>query len=687
MQNSQRFRVVKLAGVLLALWGGSALAQPVVATVPWVPAQHLIPHDVISGRATRLKGAEIPQNGVYQGVSYRWQYGDGADSGWQALANDAARRVIEGSRTYNGAAGSPFTAVLTICTAANGGGACNSANYRMTIRDNTLTARVNVAIDEGLWYLYKAHNPATGQFSPAGSYGGQESSHGAAVNAFFAHGHLETYDPNTNPYVNTVRGGMRFLFSRVNSYGIANKNAGNPDVNGNGRGASLSNQSIYENGMIMDAIVTSGTPDADVTTGAYAALQVGGREARYSDVLQDFVDGYSFAQMDNNRGFPQRGSWNYVWAAGHADNSSSQWAAIGMIPAEREWALTIPAFVKSENNQTIRSMWTPGTGTIGYDSAACAWGCAATTPSGMVQWIMDGRRSDDPEFALSVRWLADNWGSGPNEANTNLLLGYTYGLFAGVKALRLSQPAVVTLRRSNNTEFDWYNDPARRGPRGHQPPARRRWLQRAQLHRHGRPGHPVVAADAGRQPLRPGPPGGAAGHPIRAAINQEVTFDHSQSFHLDPNQRHGALRVGFRWRRQLRLQHRQPQRAADLPLQPGPQSGAPGLHCRPAAGDRRPEPGSWCQDRQVHHGRLGQRAAGGGHYPGKPLGPRSTSTSPSAAPTASIPTPARPSTTASCATSGTSTTPTGWCSSSGAPSTSRPASVGPAGSTARSPCG
>ena len=86
MKNFERYWAVRLTGFLLALWGGSALAQPVVATVPWVPAQHLIPHDVISGRATRLKGAEIPQNGVYRGNSYRWQYGDGADSGWQALA-------------------------------------------------------------------------------------------------------------------------------------------------------------------------------------------------------------------------------------------------------------------------------------------------------------------------------------------------------------------------------------------------------------------------------------------------------------------------------------------------------------------------------------------------------------------------------------------------------------------------
>ncbi|MCA9527419.1 MAG: hypothetical protein KC549_14110, partial [Myxococcales bacterium] len=76
-------------GLVLASLTGTALAQaPTVATVPWVPAAPQIPHDIISGRATVLKGAEIPQNGVYRGISYRWQYGDGAATAWTALAND-----------------------------------------------------------------------------------------------------------------------------------------------------------------------------------------------------------------------------------------------------------------------------------------------------------------------------------------------------------------------------------------------------------------------------------------------------------------------------------------------------------------------------------------------------------------------------------------------------------------------
>ncbi|MEZ4474534.1 MAG: hypothetical protein R3F60_27855 [bacterium] len=338
----------------------AADAQPVAATVPWVPAARQIPHDIIGGRATRLKGAEIPQNGVYRGVSYRWQYGDGADSGWQALANDSARRVIEGSRTYNGAAGSPFTATLTICTAANGGGDCASANYPMAIRDNTLTARVNVAIDEGLWYLYKYYNPANGRITPPGSYGGNPGGGSAAINAFFAHGHLEGYDRNTNPYVDVVRGGMNDLFTRVTQKAIANKASGNPDTNGNGLGASVGGTEIYENGMVMDAIVSSNLPDEVVTTGPY-------RNSTRAFVLQDFIDGYAYAQMDTNYAFPQRGSWNYTWAAGHADNSSSQWAAIGMIPAEREWGLTIPQFVKTLSDGSIASMWAAD-GTIGYNA-------------------------------------------------------------------------------------------------------------------------------------------------------------------------------------------------------------------------------------------------------------------------------------------------------------------------------
>jgi hypothetical protein len=176
-----------------------AFAQPLVAPVPWVASAPQIPHDIISGRATRIKVAEIPAafGGAYTVLSYSVDFGDGTNQGFVNIAAGAAR-AIEVSKTYAGAAGSTFNARVRLCTAAGGGGNCADATYRMTIRDNTLTARVNIAIDEGLWYLYKYSASGVGgngRMLPPGSYGDLASGHAASLNAFFAHGHLESYQP------------------------------------------------------------------------------------------------------------------------------------------------------------------------------------------------------------------------------------------------------------------------------------------------------------------------------------------------------------------------------------------------------------------------------------------------------------------------------------------------------------
>jgi hypothetical protein len=536
-QSNQWVRRLSLGCLVIlgTLLPAAAFAQaPTVATVPWVPAQHLIPHDIVSGRATRLKGAEIHQGGVYRGNSYRWDYGDGGNSGWIGLGSNEQRRVIEGARTYNGVAGSPFNAVLTVCTAANGGGTCASSTYRMTIRDNTLTARVNIAIDEGLWYLYKYSASGVGgngRMLPPGSYGDLASGHAASLNAFFAHGHLESYNRNTNPYVDVVTTGMTYLTgSLVQTVGIAGKNTGNPDVNANGLGATVNgrDREVYQNGMLMDAIVTSGTPNANVTNGPYV-------NRTRSFLLQDFIDGYAWGQIDNccGRVAPERGSWNYTYAPGHPDNSSSQWAAIGMIPAERQWGLTIPAFVKNESALSIDSMYSDGQ--IGYHLApnqgGCIWGCAGTTPSGLVLWTMAGRQSNEARFTAAMNWIVANWGAGPNEGNTGLVTGYTYGLFAAVKTFRLTRPNPTNVHAG----FDWYNDPGRGV--AHTLTTRQRadggfngvgvtdqgglWTQWSLL---------MLAGNLFAQAPQAVP----SANPVRAAINQLVTFDHSQSFHLDP---------------------------------------------------------------------------------------------------------------------------------------------------------
>ncbi|MEZ4474540.1 MAG: hypothetical protein R3F60_27885 [bacterium] len=243
---------------------------------------------------------------AYVGTRYKWSFGDGQETQFAAIQD---HRVIEARHTYNGPPGSPFTAQLTICDDGNN---CTSANYPMTIRENSLETRVNVAIDRGLWYLHKRAQ-ASGQIIAEGNYGNLPSAHAAALNAFEAHGHRRDHRSRRSPYALTVKNGMAWLWGRVEVVQLAAKNAGNPDVNGNGIGVTIAGRSneVYQNGVIMDGIVASGTPDALVPTGPLADLRINGQPYTYGDAIQDMIDGYAWGQIDSNFALPQRGSWNY----------------------------------------------------------------------------------------------------------------------------------------------------------------------------------------------------------------------------------------------------------------------------------------------------------------------------------------------------------------------------------------
>ncbi|MEZ4471847.1 MAG: thrombospondin type 3 repeat-containing protein [bacterium] len=505
---------------------------PAVATVPWVAAAPRVPHDIISGQEAWLMGGEIPPRaGPLRATTYRWQFGDGQATEFLPLQDG---RAIEARHTYNGPPGSPFTAVLTICDAQN---RCDSANFPMVIREPSLETRVNIAIDKGLWHLHQVAQP-DGSFATQGGEQGQPSLVAAAVNAFAVHGHTESIDRCSSPYTTTVQRGMGYVLRGVQTYPIDLQQAGDPDSNGNGLGASLVGQAdgtdVYQLGILMDAIVSSGTPDKVVEVGPYADLQVNGRRATYGDVVQDMVDMYAWGQQDPDDG-ANRGSWNYqLGQAGHMDNSSSGWGAIGIYAAENSWGLTVPQFVKDENIIAMGVARDPATGTFGYANNSCLWGCAAVTPSGMIQLLMDGVGPGDERYDGGANWLANNWGGGPGEANSNLVLGYTYGLFNAVKALRTG--GVERLRRADGSDFDWYNDPAigvahvattRQNANGS-------WntvSQFTDISAYATQWHLLMlASNLFEQPPR----AVALANPQRVNIGQLVTFDHSESFHLDP---------------------------------------------------------------------------------------------------------------------------------------------------------
>jgi hypothetical protein len=516
---------------------------PAAVTVPWVASAPRVPHDILSGQETWLMGGEVlPLAGPYRASTYRWDYGDGTVDDFQPIGD---HRAIEARHTYNGPPGSPFTARLTLCDDQN---RCDTADFPMVIREDSLETRVNIAIDRGLWYLHKVAQE-DGAFATEGGEQDRPTRVSAAVNAFMVHGHTETIDRCTSPYTTTVRRGMGFILRGVQTYEIGLQEAGDPDSNRNGLGASLANRGdgtdVYQLGMVMDAIVSSGTPDRRVEEGPYAGIQVNGRPATYADVVQDMVDMYAWGQLDPAEG-QLRGSWNYqLGQAGHMDNSSSGWAAIGIIAAEQTWGLPVPQFMKDENLLAMAVTRNPNDGTFGYGNSGnqCLWGCAGVTPAGMLQVFMDGVRPGDERYDRGATWMADNWGGGPEEGDSSRVLGYTYGMFNAVKAFRVANVEQVT--RSDGSLFDWYNDPnvgiAHVATQRQEADGRWNTISNfTDISGFATQWHLLMlASNLFEQPPR----AVALANPQQVNINQLVTFDHSQSFHLDPRRQ----LVRFEW--------------------------------------------------------------------------------------------------------------------------------------------
>ena len=143
----------KMVFVLLALVvSGLALGTPKAVCVPWNPAVNADKdsHYTYSGASTRVKG--ISRGDATQ---YRWDFGDGTPLGaWQAITN---AYNLGATHTYTGSVGQSFIATLYV---RNAMGEEASDTYRLRIYESSdlskpqeLDVRINMAIDEGLWYI------------------------------------------------------------------------------------------------------------------------------------------------------------------------------------------------------------------------------------------------------------------------------------------------------------------------------------------------------------------------------------------------------------------------------------------------------------------------------------------------------------------------------------------------------
>jgi len=445
-------------------------ADPVVACVPWQFSGGIeVPHDSWSGKAITLKGVAWS---LHAPLTYQWEFGDGSPPVSGTVAD---KNAIAAPHTYTGVDGQPFVATLTV-TDANGKTA--SDQYLVRLRAKSIDIEINVAIDEGLWWLHTNETRASfakgvygnatidaGYWDNSGGWNGDaggginnlytSSPTASAVQAFQVNGHLELGDVKSDPYVETVARGLRFATSRMAPASINTQTYGDPDTNKNGIGVqTVEGRPVYEMGQVMDSIVSSGSPSSYAITGPDG---VKGRS--YFDLVTDMSDMYSWGQSDNTTTFG--GGWRYSWNS-DSDNSAAQWGAIGMLGAEEVWKIQAPRFVKERNSSWLSYSY-DGTG-FGYTGPGNG---VNTTPSGLVQLAFDDMTGyDDPATGADERdsrwktaedYIANRWSTSwwyPNSSLNNRFSYYGYYAFA--KAMRSAKPQPVV--NLHATGLDWYKN-------------------------------------------------------------------------------------------------------------------------------------------------------------------------------------------------------------------------------------
>lgn len=447
----------------------NVIAAPVVACVPWqIRGGIEVPHDTLSGRRVLLKGVCWTRNTP---VNYTWDFGDGSP---QESGTAADPYTIEARHVYTGVEGTPFIARLTVTDAA---GRTASDNYLIRIRPPSIDVEINMANDDGLWWLHGRLRRGTfaagtyagtavpyGYWTNANGYNGDHykvSPTASALQGFLVNGHRETGDVRQDPYVETVGRGLCFLTASLRPIAIGPQTYGDPDTNGNTIGIETNldsdQRAPYEVGQAMDALVASGLPGTFAVTGP-PMLQ--GRT--YLGIVTDMADAYFWGQSDYTNAVG--GGWRYSWNS-DVDNSAAQWGAIGIIAAEQIFGVRVPQWVRDRNDVWLTYSYDgTGFGYTGRGNGDC------TTPSGMVQLAFVGACAHDdpstPEDDRDPRWrtaenyIAGRWNDAwwyPNSRN-DYRFSY-YGYYAFTKAMRTARPRPV--ERLASTGLDWFKDDTR----------------------------------------------------------------------------------------------------------------------------------------------------------------------------------------------------------------------------------
>jgi hypothetical protein len=219
-----------------------AFAAVTVMPVPFNPANFSQPHTAIIGVQLTL-GATVNLGGSTDTYQYSWNFGDGSTPTAPATITNVYN--ISATHTYtSGTAGvTTWTAVVTVTDLTNPSNGPFTGNYPIALQANNLQARVNIAIDNGLWLLHttmwRANDTVFGTGTPWGGWDDNNGSPGCPSGsadvcidsagadatddqAFLVSGHLETAagGPALDPYTDDVNRATQRLFYYMVAYQV-----------------------------------------------------------------------------------------------------------------------------------------------------------------------------------------------------------------------------------------------------------------------------------------------------------------------------------------------------------------------------------------------------------------------------------------------------------------------------------
>jgi hypothetical protein len=420
-----------LTGLLSAPDSGAADGASRLLCVPWQGDPTLY-HPTYPGREICLKA--VWRDAPPGEFTYFWDFGNGAAS--PPCLVQEGQSAFEVRYVYNEPIGKTIRARLILMKDMEEI-ACDE--YRIMSCDDSRHVRADIAVDDGLWYLFKLID-WTAQFPyPAFSSDLAISYTAGALEAFLAAGHGLNGDSDEDPYVEAANFYLRrliensedvFHLDERQSHGYPEDYNDDGVPEGDGRGFQVSGemQLLYAQAICLVALASTWAPDFVPVSS----------DRNLGTLVQDMVDFCVWAQSDTC------GGWRYRPNFGDCDNSVSPLVALGVLTAEKAMEARVPPWARAYT----RDDWIPHTqsadGGFGYMSDSEDLNMTKAG-GGLILLAWSRYPSTDPRVDRVKDFIAKQWSS--------QTWGDLYAMYRVMKGAAATDPP-IRLFGTN----DWYKD-------------------------------------------------------------------------------------------------------------------------------------------------------------------------------------------------------------------------------------